>query len=35
MDMALMKKLNRQGLLFVGIHTIIVLNFALDFLLLK
>ncbi len=35
MDMALMKKLNRQGLLFVGIHTLIVLNFALDFLLLK
>lgn len=34
MDMAVMKKLNRQGLIFVGIHTLIVLNFAIELLLL-
>jgi hypothetical protein len=30
MDMVLMKKLNRQALLIVGLHTLIMLNFALD-----
>ena len=34
MDMALMKKLNRQGLMFVGLHTLVMLNFAFDLLLL-
>lgn len=34
MDMTLMKKLNRQGLIFVGIHTLIMLNFAVELLLL-
>lgn len=34
MDMAVMKKLNRQGLIFVGIHTLIVLNFVIELLLL-
>ena len=35
MDVAVMKKLNRQGLLFVGIHSLFVLSFALELLLLK
>lgn len=34
MDMAVMKKLNRQGLIFGGIHTLIVLNFTIELLLL-
>lgn len=34
MDTAVMKKLNRQGLIFVGIHSLIILNFAIELLLL-
>lgn len=34
MDMAVMKKLNRQGLIFASLHTLIVLNIAIELLLL-
>lgn len=34
MDMALKKKLDRQGLIFAGIHSLIILNFAIELLLL-
>lgn len=34
MDMKITKRLNRQGLWFVGVHSLIVLNFALEMLLL-
>ena len=34
MDMALMKKLDRQGLIVVTLHTIVFLNLALELLLL-
>lgn len=34
MDMTITKKLNRQGLLFVGVHSFIILNFALEMLLM-
>lgn len=34
MDQALMRKLNRQALIFVGIHSFIILNFAIELLLL-
>lgn len=33
MDVAVMKRLNRQGFIFVGIHSLIVLNFAIEMLL--
>ncbi len=32
MDRALMKKLNKQALIFVAIHSIFFLNLAFDFL---
>lgn len=35
MDLAVMKKLNRQGLVFVGIHSLFILNFAFELMLLK
>lgn len=31
MDHKLMKKLNKQALIFVAIHTIFILNLAFDF----
>lgn len=34
MDLAVMKKLNRQGLIFVGIHSLVILNFAFELMLL-
>lgn len=34
MDLAIMKKLNRQGLVFVGIHSFFILNFAFELMLL-
>lgn len=34
MDTEYMKKIDKQGLLFVILHTIILLNFALEFLLI-
>lgn len=34
MDMTITRRLNRQGLLFVGVHSLIVLNFALEMLLM-
>ncbi|GLC89212.1 hypothetical protein LYSBPC_23390 [Lysinibacillus piscis] len=33
MDMMLMKRLNRQGLLIAGLHLVVMLNFAAEFLL--
>ena len=33
MDTALMKKLDKQGLLFVALHTFILVNLAVEFLL--
>lgn len=35
MDLAVMKKLNRQGLLFTVLHSVIILNLALEFLFLS
>lgn len=34
MDMTITRRLNRQGLIFVGVHSLIVLNFALEMLLM-
>lgn len=34
MDMTITRRLNRQGLLFVGVHSLIVLNLALEMLLM-
>ncbi len=33
MDLQLMKKLDRQGLLFALVHTVVLLNVAIDFVL--
>ena len=35
MDLAVMKKLNRQGLIFAALHSVIMLNLAVELLLLK
>lgn len=35
MDMALMRKLNRQGILIVTLHMLIMLNFAFELMLLN
>ncbi len=35
MDLQLMKKLDRQGLLFALVHTIVLLNVAVDFVYLS
>ncbi len=35
MDVQLMKKLDRQGLLFALVHTIVLLNVAVDFIFLS
>ena len=35
MDTALMKKLDKQGLLFVALHTFILVNLAAEFLLVS
>lgn len=32
MDMAVMKRLNRQGFLIAGLHLLVMLNFAAEFL---
>ncbi|MBM7649418.1 hypothetical protein JOC78_002371 [Bacillus ectoiniformans] len=32
MDQALMKKLNKQGLIFTAVHSIFFLNLAFDFI---
>ncbi len=32
MDMAVMKRLNRQGFLIAGLHLLVMLNFAVEFL---
>lgn len=34
MDLSVTKRLNRQGLIFVGIHSLIILNFAFELMLL-
>lgn len=34
MDLAVMRKLNRQGLAFAALHTIIFLNLAVELLLI-
>lgn len=33
MDTEYMKKLDKQGLLFVALHTVILLNLAIEFLI--
>lgn len=33
MDMKKMKKLNKQGLIFAALHTVILFNLAVEFLL--
>lgn len=35
MDVKLMKKLDRQGLLFAFVHTVILLNVAADFVFFR
>ncbi|CEA05060.1 hypothetical protein BN1050_02283 [Metalysinibacillus saudimassiliensis] len=35
MDMAMMKKLDKYGLLFAGVHTLVFINLAIDFWIIK